>query len=202
MSQTNERKSRMSAEARREQLIDAATTVVLDRGFHYVSIDAVAKESGITRAVVYQHFRDLSELLDAVFDRAVERALKQVKQGEMPPLRPEIARDRLIESASMYSGAVRSNPDVWRLVLMTPEGAPESLRDKVNRGREQVLEQMTSAMRPVLAESTDAELTASVLSAVADHYARLTLNDPDRFPPDRVLAHADWVIQGFLQDIE
>ena len=39
-----------------------------------------------------------------------------------------------------------------------------------------------------------AELTARVLSAVSDEFARLMLSDPDRFPPERLLDHARWML--------
>jgi hypothetical protein len=35
---------------------------------------------------------------------------------------------------------------------------------------------------------------ASVLSAISDEYARLVLNDPVRFPPERLLRHARWCL--------
>jgi hypothetical protein len=43
-------------------------------------------------------------------------------------------------------------------------------------------------------ESPDPELTARTISAVADEAARLLLTDPDSYPIDRLLAHADWVL--------
>jgi hypothetical protein len=41
-------------------------------------------------------------------------------------------------------------------------------------------------------EAPDPELTARLLSTVADEYARLLLGDPRRFPPERLLLHARW----------
>ena len=40
---------RMAPEQRREQLIDAALDVILERGYGGVSIEAIAREAGITR---------------------------------------------------------------------------------------------------------------------------------------------------------
>ena len=190
----------LTAEERREQLLDVTTELVLERGFHEVSIDAVAKNAGITRAVVYQHFDDLSDLLHAVVDRETARALEQVSRTALPDLSTGDARQLMLESVSAYIEAVQSNPRTWKLVLMPPEGAPGQLRKSISAGRALVLDQLTSAVRPILAETTDAELTASVLSSIADHYARLALTRPEQFPPDRLLAHADWLVEGFLRD--
>ena len=43
-------------------------------------------------------------------------------------------------------------------------------------------------------ESPDPELTAWMLSAFADEAARLLLTDPERYPVDRILAHARWTL--------
>jgi hypothetical protein len=44
-------------------------------------------------------------------------------------------------------------------------------------------------------ESPDPEMTARILSAIADEYARLVLTDPGQFPPERLLAHAQWLLR-------
>ncbi len=69
------------------------------------------------------------------------------------------------------------------------------LHKSIARGRSMVLARMTAAVRPALARNgsePDAELTARLLSAIADEYATLVLTDPDRFSPDRLLRHASW----------
>ncbi len=69
----------MPAEARREQLLDAAKAVVAEHGFHGVSIEAVARGAGVTRPIVYRHFDDLAALLDALVERETLRALLQLR---------------------------------------------------------------------------------------------------------------------------
>src|SRR2546428_4332772 len=60
--------TRMTASERREQLLDVTKAIVAERGFHAVSIEAVAREAGITRPIVYGHFADLQGLLEALVD--------------------------------------------------------------------------------------------------------------------------------------
>ena len=81
---------------------------------------------------------------------------------------------------------------------MPSEGAPEILRERIAHGRAAVLEQLVAAVRPALVtgpESPDAELTARILSAISDEYARLVLDDPARFPPERLLERARWFLE-------
>jgi AcrR family transcriptional regulator len=187
----------LTAQQRREQLLDVTTAIVSERGFHKVSIEAVAKRAGITRPIVYEHFGDLNGLLEAVVERVMQRAHSQVIETKMDPLSVSSARDLMVESLTAYLHAVRDHPTTWRLVLMPAEGAPELLRQSIERGKAHILQSLTRAVRPALAEagpdSPDAELTARMLSAISDEYARLVLTDPKRFSPDRLLAHARWM---------
>src|SRR2546421_10877664 len=70
--------SRLPAEERREQLLDVTKAIVSRDGFHGVSIEAVAREAGVSRPIVYGHFNDLPGLLEALVEREGARALMQL----------------------------------------------------------------------------------------------------------------------------
>jgi AcrR family transcriptional regulator len=185
----------MSATARRDQLLDVTTQLVADSGFHSVSIEAIARRAGITRAVVYQHFSDLQALLEEVIQRESTRALAQVSETTLNDLTEGDPVELMLESLRAYLHAVLNHPLTWRLILMPPEGAPEILYRSIARGRQISRARLTNALRPALArerEEPDADLTARLLSTIADEYARLVLTDPSRFPPERLLHHARW----------
>jgi len=189
--------TRMSAPARREQLLDATGEIVTEQGFHAVSIQAVANRAGISRPIVYEHFGDLPGLLEALVEREMAKAHEQISETELGDLSKGDPAALMLESLSRYLSAVERHPTTWRLVLMPAEGAPESLRKSIVRGRATVLDSLTNAVGPVLrgdGEAPDPELTARILSAMADEYARLVLIDPARFRPERLLAHAAWWI--------
>ncbi|WP_436761359.1 TetR/AcrR family transcriptional regulator [Streptosporangium sp. V21-05] len=183
----------MTAAARRDQLLDIVRDLAGEQTFHEVSVEAVARRAGITRALVYQHFEDLQALLEAAVERETSRALAQVSETTLRALNEGDPLELMLESLRAYLHAVHSHPGTWRLVLMPPEGAPRSLHKRIAKGRATVLARLIQAVRPTLAtapQAPDAELTARVLSAISDEYARLVLTDPLRFPPDRLLEHA------------
>jgi AcrR family transcriptional regulator len=188
--------ARLPASARREQLLDTTKAIVAARGFHAVSIEAVAREAGVSRPIVYGHFEHLSGLLEALIVRESTRALTQLS-GVLPSGLEE-PREQLLSALRAYLEAVEADPDTWRLVLMPPEGAPSLLRDLLARGRAAVLAQLAEAVRPGLGSggpSPDPELTARTLSAIADESARLLLTEPERYPVERLVAHAGWVLE-------
>ncbi len=193
MAAANRTSSRMTARARRDQLLDVTTELVTERGFQAVSMESVARSAGISRVLIYQHFGDLPGLLEAVVEREMTRARAQISETAISDLSKGDPRKLMIESLRAYLQAVRDHPTTWRLVLMPPQGAPELLRTSIVSGRAAVLDGLAQAVRPALLhdrDASDAELTARVLSAISDEYARLVLTDPDRFPPERLLVHA------------
>ena len=189
--------TRLPAAARREQLLDATKAIAARSGFHAVSIDAVARKAGVSRPIVYDHFRDLPGLLEALIEREAARSRAQIEAVVPADLGSGDARDVLLDALRRYLEAAQSDPDTWRLVLMPPEGAPESLREHIENGRAEAIQALTAAVRPGLAEgvlSPDPELTARTLSAISDEAVRLLLTDPDRYPIERVLDHARWLL--------
>jgi AcrR family transcriptional regulator len=191
-------RKRMSASARRSQILDVTTEMVSELGFPAMSIQAVASRAGVTRPIVYTHFGSLDGLLEAVVKREIARARKQIDETRLPALSEGDPVELMLESLKSYLTAVEEHPATWRLVLTPPEGAPESLHKQIVRGRARVLRSITDAVSPGSLPgdlSEDPEITARTLSAIADEYARLVLSDPRRFPPERLLAHARWWIQ-------
>jgi AcrR family transcriptional regulator len=170
----------MTAEQRREQLLDTTKAIVVADGFHAVSIEAVARRAGITRPIVYGHFEDLGGLLEALVDRESRRALEQLPHEF----------DDLLGALTAYLSAVRTDPDTWRLVLMPQEGAPRLLHERIAAGRAAVIARLAQALRPG-SGLPDPELTAHMLSAYADEAARLTLRGYD---VERILELTRWAL--------
>ena len=78
----------MSAEERREQLLDTTKELVGERGFHGLSVEAVATRAGVSRPIVYGHFGDLEGLLEAMLGREGEIALRQLASARTIPNGP------------------------------------------------------------------------------------------------------------------
>jgi AcrR family transcriptional regulator len=190
---------RLSGEARREQILDVTGAIVARSGFGAVSIQGVASAAGISRPIVYEHFGDLEGLLKALVRREMAAAGDQVSATQLRDLSEGDPTELMLESLDLFLGAVERHPDTWRLVLMPPEGAPPNLRRSILRGRAAVLERLAhsvrAGLRPGGADPPDPELTASILSAISDEYGRLVLSDPKRYSPERLLAHARWLVE-------
>jgi AcrR family transcriptional regulator len=190
----------MTADARREQILDVTEGIVGAHGFHAVSIDRVAREAGITRPIVYTHFGDLDGLLNALVDRGNRgtlAALARIVPSEPADRPPE---EVLLESLRLFLETVRDDPVTWRLALLPPESAPRLLADRIGRDRAGVVRALATVVGPWIEQAADdlrpdPEIVAHSLVAVAEEAARLVLADPQHAPLERILDHARWLFR-------
>lgn len=63
------RAQRLSATARREQILDAATALILDQGMSHCTLEEVAVRGGVSKALIYKHFANREDLLKALLAR-------------------------------------------------------------------------------------------------------------------------------------
>jgi AcrR family transcriptional regulator len=199
MEATVTKSARLTGPERREQILDVTKAMVGERGFHSVSIDAVARRAGITRPVVYGHFENKPGLLRALVEREGARAVGQLMELLPRPDATQPPREILLGGLRAFLEAVRDEPVTWRLVLMPSEGTPEILRERAVAIRREVTDQLAALAPRVMAraggeEPPDPELAALTMQAVAEDAARLLLNDPVAYPIDRLLTHAEWLL--------
>lgn len=182
---------------RREQLIDAALEVILERGYAGVSIEAIARAAGITRPVVYDHFPNLNRLLHAVIEREERMSLEQLDHVVPDDPGDQEPRELLSAGLARFLNAVTTRPATWRIILLPLEGTPPIVRQHVQDGRARVLERIERHVRWALERSRlpvdlDAELTAHAIRDFCEQAGRMILTDPKRYPPERY--------QRFAQD--
>jgi len=184
---------RLPAEQRREQLIDAALEVILERGYRGVSIEAVARAAGVTRPVVYDHFPDLGRLLHALVEREERYSLEQLERV-VPDVSAQAGAQRPVEvlagAVRRFLDAVMERPATWRIILLPLEGTPAIVREHVEVNRARILRRIEALVRQSIAlgqlpEHLDVELAARAIRDLAEEAGRTVLMDPERFTPER-----------------
>jgi AcrR family transcriptional regulator len=63
------RRTRLSPEARRHQLLDIAAGVIADEGTQAMTMERVAESAGVSKALVYRYFGNRSALLLELYER-------------------------------------------------------------------------------------------------------------------------------------
>ena len=95
------RARRLPRQARRQQILGAATGAFAAAGFEATGLDDVASSAGISRAILYRHFDSKAELYRAVLDQARGRLQEAV--GE-PPYAERIIDDLVTAAAADPEG--------------------------------------------------------------------------------------------------
>jgi AcrR family transcriptional regulator len=70
---------------KRERIMEAATKLFAEQGFHGTSVEAIAAALGVTKPFVYYHFKDKAEILAAICRRGAELTLSAIKAAETAP---------------------------------------------------------------------------------------------------------------------
>jgi AcrR family transcriptional regulator len=95
-------RKRLSAQARREVIEQAATEVFAVHGYHGASIDEIARRSGVTPPVVYDHFASKLDLHRRLLERTRDELLAMWVEhlgGDMPAERRTV---RAVEAWARY----------------------------------------------------------------------------------------------------
>jgi AcrR family transcriptional regulator len=193
--QVSARRERLRPEERRERLLDALLEQVTNEGFGAVSMESIARSGAIAKTVVYNAFGDVDGALNALFAREQERAFAAIAAAvPLPPY--EVGPAALaVPALRALLDDVRSRPDSWRLLLMPGPGTPPAVRESIEAHRLRLVEQLQPAIRWALglydASQLDAELVAYTVIAAVEHAARLTLEAPDRYSTDRLVAFVE-----------
>jgi AcrR family transcriptional regulator len=191
---------RMAPEKRREQLIDAALTVIVTHGYEGVSIEAIARMAGVTRPVVYDHFSNLGGLLQALIEREEAYALAQL--ADVVPTTPQQGSPPELFAAGVrrFLDAVASRPDTWRIILLPSESTPSIVREHVETNRAQLLERIAEFVRWAVEQAgipaeLDIEICARTILRLSEEAGRMVLTDPERFSPERYQRFAETLME-------
>ena len=100
----------------RRALIDAATRLLESEGPSALSLRAVAREAGVSPAAPYHHFKDKSELLDAVAAEGWTMLDEAIAKARAEAANPA---DALDEIGVAYVCFARKNPAIYRVMYDT-----------------------------------------------------------------------------------
>ena len=134
---------RMRAPERRRQLIDVARQVFGREGFHTVTMDAVAKEAGVTKPILYDHFSSKRDLYLALLEADLS-ALRERVRTALETSKGN--RERIRASFQAYFDFVDEHADGFRLLMTEAVGAERDFREMVEQFREAVHVEVTEVI--------------------------------------------------------
>lgn len=160
-------RTRLDPQVRRELIVDAAERAFADREPSTVTLEEIAEEAGVSRALVYNYFGDKGGVIAAVYFRSFERLDARLGSA-LAHADDEHGRVRAIIAAYLrYAG---DHAAAWRLV-----GSPDAVRHpSVLRARATRFDRMADAW----GGTAEARLVARAVVGMLEAATLDWLDDP------------------------
>lgn len=126
---------KISPEERRRQILEAATHVFAQKGFHKARVEEIATEAGIAKGTVYEYFPSKKELFRELIKYATSIYLEAfaAKMGANPAV-----KERLIELFRTHLEFLGKHQDIARLLVMEYPNLGEEMYGWLLEQRQQV----------------------------------------------------------------
>ena len=168
----------MRAPERRAQLLEVARRVFGTSGFHAVSMETVAKEAGVTKPILYDHFPSKKELYLALIDADLAVLHEEVRKALVAPIGN---RERIRASFQAYFDFVDEHAEGFRLLMQETVGAEDEFRLHVAQVRDQILSEVADLIVRESSGRLDreyAEIVALALIGMVENVAQRDLQVP------------------------
>ena len=181
------KRTRLSADARRELIENAATEVFAERGYRGASIDEIARRSGVSAPVVYDHFASKAELHRRLLERHRDELVAVWRAHLLTDEPPQERIPRAIDAWAQY---VQTHPYAWKMLFRETTGEPEAeaVHREVLAGSRAMLAPLVSA-QPGGDTLPHAEMAAELIRSALTGLA-LWWQDHPEVPREQVVATA------------
>jgi TetR/AcrR family transcriptional repressor of mexJK operon len=160
-----------------QQIREAASRLFLTQGYGAVSMDAIAREAGVSKATIYAHFADKAELFA---DLVTGECARQWPDIAMLEAEPGDLREALLAVGTVYAELLVSPKGVqtFRMVVAESPRFPELGRAFYEGGPRLIREKLTAYLLRAEAQGKlalgDARLAAQQFLAMlrCEHHLR------------------------------
>ncbi len=104
---------RLTAAARRAQLIEVGRTVFAELGYEATAVEVIAARAKVSKPIVYEHFGGKEGLYAVIVDREVEHIVARISEA----ISSGSARERLEQAALAFLMYVKERPDGFAVLL-------------------------------------------------------------------------------------
>ena len=190
---------RLPAARRKRQLLDVALERFASRGFHATSMEEIADAAGVTKPVLYQHFRSKRtlylELLDDMGSQLMEEIGKATAAADGPRLQVEAGM-------AAYVRFMTDRPQAFPLLFGSGARRDPEFADAVRR----VEDAIADAVAALIEADVDAvhrRVLAAAIVGMAEGVLRHWIADAPDVDPDllvRQMAELAWAgLRGVRQ---
>lgn len=175
---------RLSAPARREQILDVALDVFANAGFHGASMNDIAEAAGVTKPVLYQHFDSKRDLYQALIEEVGSRLRTNIDKATAEATDGKSQTELGFRA---YFRWVADDHDGFRLLF----GSGSRRDDEFNDAIRMITAESARAVAPLIAVDIDEshrETLAHAIVGLAEGASRRLVGLGQDFDPDAIAA--------------
>jgi AcrR family transcriptional regulator len=189
-------------DARRSQILDAATACFAREGFHRATMQDIVKESGLSPGAIYNYFASKEEIIEAIAEERqskeglliaeaqklsdLTKALRRIRDAFFTPLPDPKERRRRRVGIQLWAEAQR-NPKIHEIVRRGMDGPRELLSRMITEAQS----------RREIPKSLDPDATARLMIATFHGFV-LQLDWDETVTVEPYLKVLDRCLEGLL----
>lgn len=176
--------SRLTADARREQILDVAIEVFGTSGYYGASMNDIAEAAGVTKPVLYQHFDSKGDLYGALLDEVGNRMLASIAKATANA--PD-GREQTELGFQAYFRWVSHRHDEFMLLFGGSARHEAEFSAQIRR----ITDEAAASIAPLIAVDIDPEqrrTLAHALVGLAEGASRRLVGLGEDFDPDEIAA--------------
>jgi len=117
--------TRLPRSARRRQLMEAASEIFVERGYHSAGMDEIAAAAGVSKPVLYQHFPSKLDLYIAVVDSHAEKLVAELNRALTSTTDN---RERVRAAVAAFFDFIDEDNSGYRLIFTSDAKDPAVIR--------------------------------------------------------------------------
>lgn len=146
--------------SRDRAILDAASRLFFERGFHGVGVDEIGVAAGVTGPAIYRHFSGKDEILSTLFDEAMDRLL------ELAGPRQEDAWAELRTLVRAQTTFALRDRELLSVYSREDRHLPESSRRRLHRRQRQHVDRWVDVLKRCFPERSERELTSAAYAMI------------------------------------
>ena len=173
---------RLTADARREQILDVAIDAFGRAGYYGASMNDIVEAAGVTKPVLYQHFDSKSDLYGALIDEVGARLLSAITKATADAVD---GREQTAQGFQAYFRWVAQRHDEFMLLFGGSARHAEEFSARIRR----ITDEAAGAIAPLIAVDIAPEhrtTLAHALVGLAEGASRRLVGMGRAFDPDAI----------------
>ncbi len=177
------------SEERKNQILDAATQVFMQKGFDKARMDDIVEETGLSKGTLYWYFKSKYDIIISILDRLFQHAFEQIDSQQ------EVSKMSASQAIWQFSeDAIRDYQKMLSLMPVAYEFLALAFRNKVvQKALKRYFDHYMEVLVPIIQRGidsgefrpVDANEAAIAAGAIFEGTILLWVYDKDLVDPER-----------------